>query len=117
MKKYILALFLLVGLLLTIAPAPAQADHIPPPYYKTCFHDRLKANLFRAPCVWDAKHMGDGKGRSFIIGWSGVLAGDYRYISHKRAHRLAQQWIRFERHELGLDYPRCPSNPFALHQH
>lgn len=36
------------------------------------------------PCVWDARHFGDGQGRSFVIRKGGKIA----YISHKRAHRM-----------------------------
>lgn len=35
-------------------------------------------------CVWDARHMGDGLGRSFKV----RADGNVYYITHKRAHRL-----------------------------
>lgn len=35
-------------------------------------------------CIWDAKHMGNGEGRSFKSGPNGGI----KYISHARAHRL-----------------------------
>ena len=36
-------------------------------------------------CIWDAIHMGNGEGDSFI---SREFGDDIRYISHRRAHRL-----------------------------
>lgn len=35
-------------------------------------------------CVWDARHMGNGKGRSFKVRWNGEI----QYLSHARAHRM-----------------------------
>lgn len=35
-------------------------------------------------CVWDARHQGNGLGRSFVIRDSGRLV----YVSHARAHFL-----------------------------
>lgn len=35
-------------------------------------------------CVWDARHMGNGLGRSFVIQRSGRLV----FVSHARAHAL-----------------------------
>jgi len=40
-------------------------------------------------CVWDARHMGNGGGRSFIALDGGTDRAVYVYISHKRAHRLS----------------------------
>lgn len=36
------------------------------------------------PCVWDARHMGNGEGRSFMVQGSGRVV----YVSHARAHEL-----------------------------
>lgn len=36
------------------------------------------------PCVWDARHMGNGTGNSFVVRPLSV-----RYVSHHRAHVLA----------------------------
>lgn len=36
-------------------------------------------------CVWDAEHMGNGEGLSFIKRSDGTI----RFITHRRAHRLA----------------------------
>lgn len=35
-------------------------------------------------CVWDAKHMGNGEGRSFVV----RKGGKVQYVSHARAHRM-----------------------------
>ena len=35
-------------------------------------------------CVWDARHMGNGIGRSFVVRPSGRVV----YVSHARAHFL-----------------------------
>lgn len=35
-------------------------------------------------CVWDARHMGNGEGRSFVVRDSGRVV----YVSHARAHYL-----------------------------
>jgi hypothetical protein len=35
-------------------------------------------------CVWDARHMGNGVGRSFVVRPSGRLV----YVTHERAHYL-----------------------------
>lgn len=35
-------------------------------------------------CVWDARHMGNGRGDSF---WTDHK-GNAHYVSHKRAHRM-----------------------------
>lgn len=37
------------------------------------------------PCVWDAKHRGNGLGHSFIIRRDGRVD----YIKHRRAHRIS----------------------------
>jgi hypothetical protein len=35
-------------------------------------------------CVWDARHLGNGEGRSFRIN----RAGELKFLSHDRAHAL-----------------------------
>jgi hypothetical protein len=51
----------------------------------------------RRPCVWDARHMGNGIGRSFVAipvfpfrGTDPVV----RYVSHRKAHRYAFGSVR-----------------------
>lgn len=35
-------------------------------------------------CVWDARHMGNGRGKSFRVD----ARGNVKYITHRRAHYL-----------------------------
>ena len=56
------------------APAHANPDHTP-----ACANEDSPGR-----CVWDARHMGDGNGHSFIRRASGELV----YVTHARAHRL-----------------------------
>ena len=37
------------------------------------------------PCVWDARHMGNGDGRSFRL----FADGSKKWLTHRRAHYLA----------------------------
>lgn len=50
------------------------------------------------PCFWDARHQGNGEGRSFKRRWNGTV----KYISHARAHCMTH-W-----HAPGT----CPSGGF-----
>jgi uncharacterized membrane-anchored protein len=43
----------------------------------------------QARCVWDARHMGNGEGRSVVIRKGGTDAMTVTVVTHKRAHRLA----------------------------
>ena len=45
----------------------------------------------QARCVWDAKHMGNGEGRSVLIINGGTDNAKIKYISHKKAHRLLKK--------------------------
>ena len=40
------------------------------------------------PCMWDATHMGNGDGDSFILRRSGHV----RHVTHRRAHRVWSAW-------------------------
>lgn len=42
-------------------------------------------------CLWDARHMGNGSGRSFKIFNGGKDNARIVYISHRRAHHLMTQ--------------------------
>lgn len=68
---------LLLAATLTLAPA---ADRTPPCEYED--------GSGQARCVWDAKHMGNGKGNSILIKHGGTDKGKIIKISHGRAHRL-----------------------------
>jgi hypothetical protein len=60
-----------------VAPAPADAART----FEPCrFEDGP------GPCVWDAKHRGNGRGDSFIVRRDGRIV----YISHRRAHRIVR---------------------------
>lgn len=69
--KYLLTSFALI----LAMGAPAEAKGLPT---SPCEYEDSRS------CVWDAKHMGNGQGRSF---WTGK-AGKVHYISHTKAHRL-----------------------------
>ena len=51
-------------------------------------------------CVWDAKHQGNGKGKSLILT---RYRGEYlaKRISHRRAHRLQVAWCERPRVSCG----------------
>ena len=38
------------------------------------------------PCVWDARHRGNGVGKSFVVRRDGRVV----YVTHRRAHRLSR---------------------------
>lgn len=65
------------ALALPTAPANAARAGLAPCEYEDSNH-----------CVWDARHMGNGHGRSFVVSRHGVV----RYVSHARAHRLLADW-------------------------
>lgn len=71
----LIALALLVGIASTASAAP---PHRPCQYEDSNF------------CVWDAKHMGNGSGRSYIVGRHGKV----HFVKHARAHRLIQRHAR-----------------------
>lgn len=39
-------------------------------------------------CVWDARHMGNGQGRSYL--YLGVGPGRVIFLSHRKAHSLLE---------------------------
>jgi hypothetical protein len=62
---------------LAVAP-PAQADGQLRWFMVPCeYEDSIS-------CIWDAKHMGNGEGKSFRVGYNGRI----KYISHRKAARL-----------------------------
>ena len=85
MKKYIaaLALALAVG---TPAVALADGNVMPTPksgLYLPCEYEDSNN------CVWDARHLGNGHGRSFIA----TKRGKVIYIPHRAAHRLQEPGV------------------------
>lgn len=68
----IIAAIAIVSASLSATPAHAAKQ------WKPCkYEDSLN-------CVWDARHMGNGHGRSLVAYKSGKIV----YISHARAHRM-----------------------------
>jgi hypothetical protein len=82
-----LALGAIVGAL-TMTPAIADAGWTPARsadlvQLPACVTDEAPGTT-GARCVWDARHMGNGQGRSFRIN----RAGELKRLSHARAHAL-----------------------------
>lgn len=89
MKRIFAAAAILAGLLLP-SPASAAPEFGPPPLFpnglpKAINEDRCVEGAKR--CVWDAKHRGNGKGRSYILT---RYRGEYLVfpIWHWEAHEL-----------------------------
>lgn len=80
-----LAVGILVGSLLTVAGA--NAAHAAKPQHPVYMCDTDEAGEGQPgplPCVWDARHMGNGKGRSFIVRRDLATVR----VTHRRAHSL-----------------------------
>jgi hypothetical protein len=73
MRRLAAASLVLAGLAI-VAPANAQDGGTRVP----CEYEDSVA------CVWDARHQGNGIGRSFVVRPSGRVI----YVSHARAHYL-----------------------------
>ena len=54
------------------------------PRIRPCPTDEGPDGVTVRPCVWDARHAGDGAGHSFRVTRSGSLI----YLTHARAHAL-----------------------------
>jgi hypothetical protein len=74
------ALFLSIALMAgMIFGSSAPADAAPPAgLHRPCQYEDSNN------CVWDARHMGNGAGRSFGVDG----AGHIHYITHHRAHMM-----------------------------
>jgi hypothetical protein len=70
MIRTITATALTAGLVLTAAPSAEAMRRCPTEDSKNC--------------VWDAKHMGNGEGRSYWVGSRGKV----HYTTHRHAHRM-----------------------------
>lgn len=66
----------LVASVLTASPAAA--------YWKACKNDEPVGG----PCVWDAKHMGNGTGQSFKVRSNGTVVN----LTHRQAHGHIYGW-------------------------
>lgn len=69
---------------IAVAGAPEADAATREPAIYMCPSDEGEAPAAVLPCVWDAKHRGNGIGRSFIIRRDGVVF----HVTHQRAHRL-----------------------------
>lgn len=90
-RKFIATAVLASGL--ALAPTPdADASRLmvnPPP----C---RYEDGSGQVRCFWDARHMGNGIGRSYIM--TRVAGNEHQeFISHRKAHRLLKIWRRNNR--------------------
>lgn len=63
--------------------APAR-ESAPVRHLTPCPSDEGADGQTIRPCVWDARHMGNGAGSSFIVRKSGRIV----HVSHARAHAL-----------------------------
>jgi hypothetical protein len=63
---------------LTLSAAPASADLASSGLAPCVVEDQS------TPCVWDARHRGNGHGRSFRVN----RQGEVKFISHAQAHEL-----------------------------
>lgn len=88
MKKIMIALALMIALLMLptafslarpSSPASAASANTLP----ACKNDDGSASA--RICVWDARHQGDGRGKSFI-----KVGSRFTTISHRTAHRLTR---------------------------
>lgn len=73
-------IFALAGATLTMVPANATED-LPFTWTACEYEDQ------GTPCVWDARHMGNGKGSSFKVSKEGF----WIKITHAKAHTLLQR--------------------------
>lgn len=82
-QHLIIALFATIALVMTAQPSHAGEARPLPAYAKPCKYEDSSVR-----CTWDAKHMGNGRGKSFVV----LKGGRVKYVSHKRAHTLITRW-------------------------
>lgn len=75
---------MLATLALVLATATGPLQSAPPCKYEDGSSQRV--------CVWDARHMGNGHGLSFVARHGGTDRATYRSITHKRAHSMIANW-------------------------
>lgn len=78
--KHAIAAVLLCAALPFVVADRADADTFPRKDWRACLSDEGESSF---NCVWDARHMGNGEGRSFFINRKGVHP-----IHHARAHDM-----------------------------
>lgn len=88
--KIKIAILAFVALIATLSGlgTPAEAGPFNPAdrwvQFEACETD--EAEVWVAPCVWDARHQGNGIGKSFRTRQDGTV----KFIKHHRAHRLQE---------------------------
>jgi hypothetical protein len=83
------AILVLVSGTIGIQRASAEPGSMPHPRFVGC-DDHRPGEQADLPCVFDARHMGDGTGRSFVV-YRLKPGNDHpvgRYITHRKAHAL-----------------------------
>jgi len=95
-------ILLAAAVLALIPAAPASAHHLPSPpdhvFPRGLPWAPSEDSCYTFRCVWDAKHMGNGRGQSVILTrWHGGFVA--QPITHRRAHRLMDAWC--ERPSVG----------------
>lgn len=69
-----------------LAVAPAAAMAVPEP--ETVPPCRFEDGSGQSVCVWDARHLGNGRGVSYVAIRGGTDRAVYRNVRHSIAHRL-----------------------------
>lgn len=97
MRHYVTATLLATALALGVAPltaTPSQAATYPKGLPSAVVEDACAFGVSR--CVWDARHQGNGRGKSYILSRPAGSRRDYtvRYVTHKRAHTLVARYCK-----------------------
>ena len=79
---------LALGVSSATLPAQASTKGHPNGPVQRCTNDDGSKPVGVTHCIWDAKHQGNGEGRSFRH----TKAGNIKYITHRKAHRLTTTW-------------------------
>lgn len=92
MTRRHLAAVALAGALIGLWISPGRGYAAPAPDQKVEWSACAYEDGSGQPrCVWDARHMGDGKGQSLKIIHGGEDDARYVEISHRKAHRLIHE--------------------------
>jgi hypothetical protein len=100
-RAIVAAAIVAAGLAVDVSPAVAVAVSAPgvPAAAAPCRTEDSNG------CVWDARHRGDGTGRSWYASPDGVVT----YIGHKRAHRMVRAWRSAQCVRLAPKVSTCAS--------
>lgn len=90
MKRSLAALVLAMSLI-AVPAAGDTSSTVDTVFPRGLPHAPSEDSCYSRRCVWDARHQGNGEGRSLILT---RFRGDYlaKPISHRRAHRLQAAW-------------------------